>query len=146
MISKGEDGNNGKIEIVPEGCVLIVGAGPVGLLLAVVLSSYGVKSILLERNLTTTKYENLVHRSIQQTLDYFSIVGLLFFVDGRKWTSQMLVLWSFSGDWVSQTNSEPKVAEFLSNTDLHSFKQSLIQHVRCSPLYPVHGVDLQRAS
>ncbi len=58
MISNGDKGNNTirAIEIVPDCCILIAGAGPVGLLLAVVLSSYGVKSILLERNSTTTKY------------------------------------------------------------------------------------------
>jgi 2-polyprenyl-6-methoxyphenol hydroxylase-like FAD-dependent oxidoreductase len=43
------------IEKVAEDCVLIAGAGPVGLLLSVVLASYGVRSILLERNTTTTK-------------------------------------------------------------------------------------------
>ena len=42
-------------EDVPHDCVLIVGAGPVGLVLATVLSRYGVRSILLEKNETTTK-------------------------------------------------------------------------------------------
>lgn len=43
------------IEVLPENAVLIAGAGPVGLLLATVLAHYGVKSVLLERNKTTTK-------------------------------------------------------------------------------------------
>lgn len=42
-------------EILPNDGVLIIGAGPVGLCLARVLAEYGVKSIILERNETTTK-------------------------------------------------------------------------------------------
>jgi FAD-dependent monooxygenase len=43
------------MEILPDDTVLIVGGGPVGLLLANVLAYYGVKSLVLERNNTTTK-------------------------------------------------------------------------------------------
>jgi FAD-dependent monooxygenase len=43
------------VETLSSNCVLIAGGGPVGLLLSVVLASYGVKSVLLERNQTTTK-------------------------------------------------------------------------------------------
>jgi FAD-dependent monooxygenase len=71
MASNGQNGNSERLENVPEGCILIAGAGPIGLLLAVVLSSYGVKSILLERNLTTTKYEESVPRTRQEELEYF---------------------------------------------------------------------------
>jgi 2-polyprenyl-6-methoxyphenol hydroxylase-like FAD-dependent oxidoreductase len=35
--------------------VLIAGGGPVGLVLATVLASFGVKSVLLERNKSTTR-------------------------------------------------------------------------------------------
>jgi ribulose 1,5-bisphosphate synthetase/thiazole synthase len=35
--------------------VLIVGGGPVGLVLATTLAHYGVKSVVLERNKTTTR-------------------------------------------------------------------------------------------
>jgi 2-polyprenyl-6-methoxyphenol hydroxylase-like FAD-dependent oxidoreductase len=68
MISNADEEKNtiGNVKIVPERCILIAGAGPVGLLLAVVLSSYGVKSILLERNQTTTKYVKEVRRTLQQ--------------------------------------------------------------------------------
>jgi FAD-dependent monooxygenase len=67
MISNGDEQKNAieNVEIVPDFCILIAGAGPVGLLLAVVLSSYGVKSILLERNQTTTKYVEEVPRKTQ---------------------------------------------------------------------------------
>ena len=44
-----------EVEILPQGCVLIAGAGPVGLTLSYVLASYGVKSVVLERNETTTR-------------------------------------------------------------------------------------------
>jgi hypothetical protein len=42
-------------QTLPDDTVLIAGGGPVGLILATVLSYYGVKSVLLERNNTTTK-------------------------------------------------------------------------------------------
>lgn len=58
--------------VLPEDTVLIAGAGPVGLLLATVLSHYGVKSVLLERNMTTTRYvgfSTLIRSSDAETLD-----------------------------------------------------------------------------
>jgi FAD-dependent monooxygenase len=42
-------------EALSDDTVVIVGGGPVGLLLATVLAFYGVKSVLLERNKATTK-------------------------------------------------------------------------------------------
>jgi 2-polyprenyl-6-methoxyphenol hydroxylase-like FAD-dependent oxidoreductase len=39
--------------------VLIAGGGPVGLMLATVLGSYGIKTILVERNLTTTRHPKM---------------------------------------------------------------------------------------
>lgn len=44
------------VETLPGDCVLIVGGGPVGLILATTLANFGVRSVLLERNLTTTRY------------------------------------------------------------------------------------------
>ena len=44
-----------KLEELADDTVLIAGGGPVGLLLATVLAHFGVKSVLLERNKTTTK-------------------------------------------------------------------------------------------
>ena len=46
-----------KVEILPQGTVLIAGGGPVGLTLATVLAFYGVKSVVLERNETTTRFD-----------------------------------------------------------------------------------------
>jgi hypothetical protein len=43
------------VEHLEDGCVLIAGGGPVGLVLATVLSYYGIKSVILERNATTTR-------------------------------------------------------------------------------------------
>ena len=76
MVSSIDKASNhtGTVEIVPDNCILIVGAGPVGLLLAVVLSSYGVKSILLERNSTTTKYVEEVCTTVsKQTILIYRI-------------------------------------------------------------------------
>lgn len=42
-------------EILPQDCVLIIGGGPVGLCLSVTLAHFGVKSVVVERNETTTR-------------------------------------------------------------------------------------------
>lgn len=47
---------NLEMEILPQGTVLIAGGGPVGMTLATVLAFYGVKSVVLERNETTTRF------------------------------------------------------------------------------------------
>lgn len=44
-----------RIETLEDDRILIAGGGPVGLVLAKVLSFYGVKSLILERNPTTTR-------------------------------------------------------------------------------------------
>jgi FAD-dependent monooxygenase len=46
-------------EVLPTNTVLIAGGGPVGLLLATVLSHHGVRSVLLERNEVTTKWPKM---------------------------------------------------------------------------------------
>lgn len=43
------------IEHLSEETVLIAGGGPVGLITATALANYGLKSIILERNDSTTK-------------------------------------------------------------------------------------------
>jgi hypothetical protein len=50
-IKDGED----NLEILDSGCVFIAGGGPVGMTVATVLAFYGIRSIVLERNKTTTK-------------------------------------------------------------------------------------------
>jgi FAD-dependent monooxygenase len=47
------------VERLPKGTVLIAGGGPVGLLVAKVLSHYGVKSVLFERNKSTTRWPKM---------------------------------------------------------------------------------------
>lgn len=48
-----------KVDVLPRGTVVIAGGGPIGLLLARSLSFYGVKSVLFERNKTTTKWPKM---------------------------------------------------------------------------------------
>lgn len=43
------------VECLKDGTVLIAGGGPVGLVLATTLAFYGVSSVVLERNETTTR-------------------------------------------------------------------------------------------
>jgi len=50
---------NVREEILPANTVLIAGGGPIGLLLAIVLSHHGTRSVLLERNLTTTQWPKM---------------------------------------------------------------------------------------
>lgn len=49
------NGDQPHTELLEDDRVLIAGGGPVGLVLAKVLSSHGVKSLVLERNSTTTR-------------------------------------------------------------------------------------------
>lgn len=51
--------NHIREESLPADTVLIAGGGPIGLLLATVLSHHGVRSVLLERNETTTKWPKM---------------------------------------------------------------------------------------
>jgi 2-polyprenyl-6-methoxyphenol hydroxylase-like FAD-dependent oxidoreductase len=44
-------------EQLEKNTVLIVGGGPAGLVLATTLAYFGVKSVVLERNDTTTRYQ-----------------------------------------------------------------------------------------
>jgi 2-polyprenyl-6-methoxyphenol hydroxylase-like FAD-dependent oxidoreductase len=62
-------------EAVQEGTVLIVGGGPVGLILAKVLSYYGVKSILFERNKTTTSWPKM-DLTNARSMELFRKLGL----------------------------------------------------------------------
>lgn len=63
-------------ETLPDDTVLIAGGGPVGLILANVLARYGVKSIILERNESTTKL-------VSSGMAIWILTGV---TDGRKWT------------------------------------------------------------
>ncbi|CZR52473.1 related to phenol 2-monooxygenase [Phialocephala subalpina] len=62
-------------EILSDDTVLIVGGGPVGLLLATVLAFHGVKSLLLERNKTTTKWPKM-DLTNARSMEIFRKLGL----------------------------------------------------------------------
>jgi FAD-dependent monooxygenase len=55
----GISGTEQQKQVLLKGTVLIAGGGPVGLILARVLSYYGVKSVLFERNKTTTSWPKM---------------------------------------------------------------------------------------
>jgi FAD-dependent monooxygenase len=69
------ESNNHDQENLPAGTVLIAGGGPVGLLLATVLSHYGVPSVLLERNETTTKWPKM-DLTNARSMEIFRRLGL----------------------------------------------------------------------
>jgi 2-polyprenyl-6-methoxyphenol hydroxylase-like FAD-dependent oxidoreductase len=62
-------------ESLPAGTVLIAGGGPVGLFLAIVLSHYGIRSVLLERNETTTKWPKM-DLTNSRSMEIFRRLGL----------------------------------------------------------------------
>ncbi|KAK1725890.1 FAD-binding domain-containing protein [Colletotrichum acutatum] len=63
------------MELLPRGVVVIAGGGPIGLLLARVLSFYGVKSKLFERNKTTTKWPKM-DLTNARSMEIFRKLGL----------------------------------------------------------------------
>ncbi|KAJ2905582.1 FAD binding domain-containing protein [Zalerion maritima] len=69
------NGTSNHKEALAEGTVLIAGGGPVGLLLATVLSSYGVKSVLFERNKSTTKWPKM-DLTNPRSMEIFRRLGL----------------------------------------------------------------------
>ncbi|KAJ5633484.1 FAD binding domain-containing protein [Penicillium lividum] len=66
---------DGVTQALPSGTVLIAGGGPIGLLLARILSFYGVKSALFERNLSTTKWPKM-DLTNARSMEIFRKIGL----------------------------------------------------------------------
>ncbi|UPL03207.1 hypothetical protein LCI18_014141 [Fusarium solani-melongenae] len=62
-------------ETLPKDTVLIAGGGPVGLLVARILSFYGTKSILFERNKTTTRWPKM-DLTNARSMEIFRKIGL----------------------------------------------------------------------
>ncbi|KAJ3536123.1 hypothetical protein NM208_g6859 [Fusarium decemcellulare] len=62
-------------QVAPTGTIVIAGGGPVGLLLARVLSFYRVKSILFERNRTTTSWPKM-DLTNARSMELFRKLGL----------------------------------------------------------------------
>lgn len=63
------------VQVVPGGTVVIAGGGPVGLILAQVLSFNGVKSVLFERNKTTTSWPKM-DLTNSRSMELFRKLGL----------------------------------------------------------------------
>ncbi|PYI09956.1 FAD-dependent monooxygenase [Aspergillus sclerotiicarbonarius CBS 121057] len=63
------------VEELPSDTVLIVGGGPVGLVLATTLAHHGVKSVLIERNLTTTRWPKM-DLTIARSMEIFRCLGI----------------------------------------------------------------------
>lgn len=61
--------------ILPDNVVVIIGGGPVGLILARVLSHHGVKSVLFERNGTTTSWPKM-DLTNARSMELFKRIGL----------------------------------------------------------------------
>ncbi|KIW76367.1 hypothetical protein Z517_11113 [Fonsecaea pedrosoi CBS 271.37] len=82
MISNGQtnhshhgDGPAQECHVLPKGTVLIAGGGPVGLILAKVLSHYGTRSVLFERNQTTTRWPKM-DLTNARSMELFRKLGL----------------------------------------------------------------------
>lgn len=61
--------------ILPDDVVVIAGGGPVGLILARILSTHGVKSMLFERNETTTSWPKM-DLTNARSMELFHRIGL----------------------------------------------------------------------
>ncbi|KAL2061490.1 hypothetical protein VTL71DRAFT_6867 [Oculimacula yallundae] len=70
-----EEDNTLPTEILPNECILIVGGGPVGLFLSKTLSHYGVRSVVLERNETTTRWPKMDLTNVR-SMELFRRLGL----------------------------------------------------------------------
>ncbi|KIW78347.1 hypothetical protein Z517_08182 [Fonsecaea pedrosoi CBS 271.37] len=68
-------GSMPRVETLPKGTVLVAGGGPVGLLVAKVLSHYGIKSVLFERNTSTTKWPKM-DLTNSRSMEIFRRLGL----------------------------------------------------------------------
>ena len=67
--------SDSSIENLPPDCVLIVGGGPVGLILAMTLAHHGVRSVVLERNHTTTRWPKM-DLTIARSMEIFRSLGI----------------------------------------------------------------------
>ncbi|KAL6241580.1 hypothetical protein RBB50_011603 [Rhinocladiella similis] len=63
------------VQVLPADTVLILGGGPVGMMTATVLSFYDVKSVVLERNFTTTKWPKMDLTNVR-SMEIFRKLGL----------------------------------------------------------------------
>lgn len=75
QMSMDQDSYDNGTETLPPGVVLIAGGGPVGLLLARVLSYYGTRSILFERNRSTTSWPKM-DLTNARSMELFRKLGL----------------------------------------------------------------------
>ncbi|KAJ2902437.1 hypothetical protein MKZ38_000566 [Zalerion maritima] len=62
-------------ENLSDDCVLSVGGGPVGLMTASVLAFHGVKSVIVERNLDTTKWTKMDLTNVR-SMEFFRKLGM----------------------------------------------------------------------
>ncbi|KAK5064849.1 hypothetical protein LTR84_000683 [Exophiala bonariae] len=74
-MAQSTDHPDGTLQTLSPGTIVIAGGGPVGLLLAHVLSFYGVRSILFERNKTTTKWPKM-DLTNARSMEIFRKLGL----------------------------------------------------------------------
>jgi FAD-dependent monooxygenase len=105
------------VEELPSDSVLIVGGGPVGLVLALTLAHHGVRSVLVERNLTTTRWPKM-DLTIARSMEIFRVLGIADGLRERGVPSQYPFTCLFSSGLHSEkaiTSWElPSVDEFRS--------------------------------
>ncbi|THC97424.1 hypothetical protein EYZ11_003073 [Aspergillus tanneri] len=63
------------VEELASDTILIVGGGPVGLILATTLAHHGVKSVLIESNLATTRWPKM-DLTIARSMEIFRCLGI----------------------------------------------------------------------
>ncbi|KAK9782758.1 putative FAD-dependent monooxygenase [Seiridium cardinale] len=67
--------NHSDVEVLPSDTVLVVGAGPVGLLSAIALANHGTPSVILERSYSATRWPKM-DLTTARSLEIFRRLGL----------------------------------------------------------------------
>lgn len=130
---------------MPEAPVLIVGGGPTGMSLALCLDRFGIPSVLVERNASTTTHPRS-RGCTARTMELFRVWGVEDRVRaGGLPASSDVVCWctSLSGPFVGTSHPEPSVH---SPAPKAIAPQDAVEEALADALSALPGVDVRRGT